>query len=92
MAWWERINQPLTHPVVLSRNWISGVHWTDADEFSFNQTTLEKVVNGLLLRCTDKIYLCASGINQSGVEERGPLLQAVQRINLAILHPDAGTV
>ncbi len=90
MGWWKRINQPLTHPVVLSRNWISGVPWTDADEYSFNQTTLQQVVSGLLLRCTDKLFLCASGINQSGDEERGPLLQAIQRINMAMIHPDAG--
>ncbi len=90
MGWWKRINQPLTHPVVLSRNWVSGVPWTDADEYSLNQTTLQQVVNGLLLRCTDKVYLCASGINQSGDEERGPLLQAIQRINMAMIHPVAG--
>ena len=90
MGWWKRINQPLTHPVVLSRNWVSGVPWTDADEFSFNQTTLQQVVSGLLLRCTEKVYLCASGLNQSGDEERGPLLQGIQRINIAMIRPDAG--
>jgi hypothetical protein len=92
MGWWERINQPLTHPVVLSRNWNEGEKWTDVEEFAFNQMTLQRVTSGLLYRCTEKIFLCAAGMNQTGDEERGPLLKAVQRINLAMIQDNSGVI
>ena len=37
MGWWERLYQPLTHPVVLNRHWPEGRQWTDADEYAANQ-------------------------------------------------------
>ena len=32
-GWWERLNQPITHPYVLSRRWEPGQQWTDLDEY-----------------------------------------------------------
>jgi len=32
-AWWERLNQPLTQPYVLGRDWAEGRAWTDLDEY-----------------------------------------------------------
>ncbi len=80
MGWWERLYQPLTHPVVLSRHWPGGRQWTDADEFAANQQSLERLISGLLNRCSEKIFLCASGMNERGEEPRGPLLQVIQTI------------
>lgn len=80
LGWWERLYQPLTHPVVLSRRWPSGRIWTDADEFVANQESLERLVSGLVRRCRQGIYLCSSGLNEQGDEPRGPLLQAIQTI------------
>ena len=80
MGWWERLYQPLTHPVVLNRHWPSGRQWTDADEYAANQQSLERLISGLIRRCGEKIFLCASGMNERGEEPRGPLLQAVQTI------------
>ncbi len=80
MGWWQRLMQPLTQPYVLSRNWLKDQKWTDIDEYTTNQNNLMKLTLGLLRRCEEKIILHTTGYNESGNEERGPLLQAVQRI------------
>ena len=79
-GWWERLNQPLTHPYVLSRHWPQGQKWTDADEYETNQLSLTKLISGLSFRSTDRIILCFSKIGEHGTEQKGPLLQAVQTL------------
>ena len=39
-GWWERLNQPLTQPYVLSRTWQAGAQWTDLDEYAARQEAL----------------------------------------------------
>jgi hypothetical protein len=78
LSWWERINQPLTQPFVLSREWISGRKWTDADEFESNQQMLARLVTGLIRRCRTRVYFCSVGLNEFGIEEKGPLMQSLQ--------------
>jgi hypothetical protein len=78
-GWWERLNQPLTHPVVLSRGWPLGRKWTDAEELNHNQNTLIAHTGGLLNRCTGSVHLCLVQVDEQGNEPRGPLLQAVNR-------------
>jgi hypothetical protein len=80
LAWWERLSQPLTHPYVLSRRWKPGTIWTDADDFRFNQDALCRLATGLIHRCSDRIFLCATGVSEQGDEQRGPLLQAIQQL------------
>jgi hypothetical protein len=79
MGWWERLYQPLTHPYVLSRRW-SGDTWTDADEVAARQDALYRLVVGLIRRCRCSVYLAFNELNEQGSEEKGPLLQAVQRV------------
>ena len=78
-GWWERLSQPLTHPYVLSRRWAAGGQWTDADEYAARQDALAALVLGLLRRCRVKVHLGLSELGEQGSEQRGPLLQAVQR-------------
>lgn len=85
-GWWERIYQPLTHPVVLSRHWPQGSRWVDANEFNTNQNALARLLTGLLRRCRDHVYLCATGLDESGNEERGALLLALQTIRRGVLN------
>jgi len=80
MGWWQRLLQPLTQPYVLSRNWEIGRKWSDNNEFETNQLNLEKLIQGLLNRCREGIFIHSTGYNESGNEEKGPLLKAVQRI------------
>lgn len=80
LGWWERLYQPLTHPYVLSRHWVPEKKWTDADEYEHNQRALIRLVNGLVLRCKEHVFICSLGLNESGREERGPLLQAFQTL------------
>jgi hypothetical protein len=80
LSWWERIAQPLTHPIVLSRRWREGTVWNDIQELQNNQETLSRLSSGLIRRCRKQIFLCTSGYNERGAEERGPLLQALQTI------------
>jgi len=78
IGWWERLDQPLTHPYVLNRNWDQSKHWTDAQEFTANQSSLERLVRGLLDRCEEHVYLYAVGLNQAGINQHSPLLSGIQ--------------
>jgi hypothetical protein len=79
-SWSERLYQPLTHPYVLSRNWLANKVWTDTEEVETGEQVLYALVFGLLNRCRRKIYLGLSEYNEQGYEQRGPLLQAFHRI------------
>jgi hypothetical protein len=79
-GWFERLYQPLTHPYVLSRNWPPSTPWTDNDEMTANQQTLQRLALGLLRRCRETLYLGLSDLNEQGYEQQGPLLKAFNRI------------
>jgi len=79
-GWWERLYQPLTHPYVLTRRWPKGRVWTDADEVAASQLSLVWLTNGLLRRCSKGVFLFTNRVNETGDEQRGPLMQAVQSI------------
>ena len=72
-GWSERLNQPLTHPFVLSRHWDLNRQWTDIDEVEANQAALNNLVLGLLRRCRQKIYLGLSEFSEQGYEQHGSL-------------------
>jgi len=80
LSWGRRLYQPLTHPFVLTRYWPRERKWTDEDEFRAGHTMLQRVVLGLLRRCRVKVYLGISELNPRGREERGPLMEWVQRL------------
>jgi hypothetical protein len=80
VGWWQRLYQPLTHPIVLSRRWQPDAQWTDVHEYATNQQALTRLTTGLLRRCRSRLYLRLSSINAQGDEQRGPLLQAVQTL------------
>ncbi len=79
-GWWSRLDQPLTQPFVLNRNWPDGKIWTDFDEVYNNQHTLARITAGLIRRCRSHIFMCTLGYNEQGMEERGALLMAMQNI------------
>ena len=79
-GWWERLYQPLTQPYVLSRHWPRDALWTDADEHGARQETLHRLTQGLIRRCRRKVYLGLSGLGEHGLEQKGQLLQAIQRV------------
>ena len=80
VGWWERIYQPLTHPYVLSRNWTTGLVWTDEDEYRTRNEALYHLVLGLIRNCRKGIYFGFSHLGEMGYEQRGPLLHALQSI------------
>lgn len=77
-AWSERLYQPLTHPLILSRHWQPDRVWTDVDEFEYNRETLYRLLLGLARRCRQRIYLGLSDLGESGFETRGMLQRAIQ--------------
>lgn len=79
-GWWSRLDQPLTQPYVLSRNWEQGKQWTDIEEYETNQKTLARLTTGLLRRCSQHVYMCSVAYNERGMEERGQLMLAMQTI------------
>ncbi len=83
-GWWERLYQPLTHPIVLSRRWSHDRKWTDADENESNQQNLTHLLAGLIRRCREHIFLCAAGVDERGNRQRGPLIRAIQTILLSM--------
>jgi len=78
MGWWERLNQPLTNPYLLNRNFDPSQRWTEAHEFNANQDAMQRVVAGLLNRCTSRVIVSAVRTNEFGSESCGPLLHAFQ--------------
>lgn len=78
LSWWQRLEQPLTHPYVLSRQWAPEQTWTNDLEIEFNQRSLERISRGLIRRCRSKIYIFTTDINEQGDQQHGPLLQATQ--------------
>ncbi len=79
-GWWERLYQPLTHPYVLSPRWQSGQPWTDFDEFQTRQTTMYRLLMGLIRRTRQRIFIGVSEYSENGIEQRGPLLMLVNRL------------
>jgi hypothetical protein len=79
-GWSQRLSQPLTQPYVLSRHWEQGRIWTDTDEVSAETEALARLVGGLLSRCREKVYLALSDLGESGMEQRGSLLRAFQKV------------
>jgi hypothetical protein len=79
-AWAERLYQPLTHPVILSRGWQRDHIWTDVDEYEHNRDTLYRMVTGLARRCRKHIHLGICELGESGYEARGMLLRAIQMV------------
>lgn len=79
-AWYSRINQPITHPYVLSRAWPSQRKWTDRHEQAVAREVLGRLVLGLVRRCRERVYLGVADLGEHGEEQRGMLLEALQRV------------
>lgn len=79
-SWSERLEQPLTHPYVLKRDYPREVVWTDEMEEEAERDLLYKVVMGLTRRCRQQIYLGITDLGESGFEARGLLLRVFQGI------------
>lgn len=79
-GWYERLEQPLTHPIVLSRHWQRGRKWTAEDDLALNKQTLEKYIRGLFNRCRKEIFLGFSDYSETGQEEKGLLLLHYQAL------------
>ena len=79
-SWWERLDQPLTHPYVLTRHYPKAQMWTDTDEIEAQEALLYRLVIGLIRRCRQGIYLGIADLGEQGYEQRGPLLYLFQQI------------
>jgi hypothetical protein len=79
-GWYERLEQPLTHPFVLSRNWPPGQTWNDLDEVEAGERQLARLVQGLICRCRKGIFLGISELDEQGYEETGLLIRSIQDV------------
>ncbi len=79
-AWSERLEQPLTHPYVLRREFEPGDVWTDDQEREVRRRMLHNVAVGLLRRCRKQVHLGIADLGEEGYEQRGDLLNVFQRI------------
>ncbi|MHB1294071.1 MAG: UvrD-helicase domain-containing protein [Anaerolineae bacterium] len=80
-GWWNRPNQPVTHPYVLSRQWPVGQPWRDIEEEQARREALGRVVRGLAARCTEGVYLASSELGIGG-EEQGVRLERLIQTGL----------
>lgn len=78
--WFERLNQPLTHAYVLSKQWQPGNKWTDDREYDLRRETLHRVTLGLIRRCRQRVYFGISELGENGYEAQGELLRAFSRV------------
>lgn len=81
-SWYQRLDQPLTQPYVLSPQWKTGQTWNAEDEIAAAHDTLDRLTVGLLNRCRKKIFLGMSEMDISGFENRGLLLRVFQHVLL----------
>jgi hypothetical protein len=79
-GWFELLDQPLTHTRVLSRSWPAGQKWTFIEEERLNIEGLLRLTTGLLRRCRHAVYLCVTQLGESGFEQRGRLLLALNQV------------
>jgi hypothetical protein len=79
-SWWERIDQPLTHPYVLMQHYPGHLPWTETDESEKQQERLHRITVGLIRRCRKAVYLGISDLGEQGYEQRGPMLYLFQQI------------
>ncbi len=79
-GWGERIGQPVTHPYVLRRGWPSGKLWTDQDEMHFNRDQLQRLIGGLVQRCSEHIHMGITEIDERGNEYQGMLVRTLAQV------------
>ena len=79
-SWYQRLDQPLTHPYVLNRHWEKGELWDAEDELNAAYDTLQRLTLGLLNRCRRKIFLGMSELDVRGYENRGLLIRIIQNV------------
>lgn len=89
-GWVERLDQPLTHPYVLSRRWGDERLWTDADEMTTKQQNLFRLLSGLLRRCRTRVHLGITQWGEQGYEQQGLLVQLLQRVLSQREQPNQG--
>ena len=77
-SWYQRLDQPLTQPYVLSRGWKEGELWTAENEIHAANQTLQRLSIGLLNRCRKCLYLGMSELDVRGYENRGLLVRIFQ--------------
>ncbi len=79
-SWYQRLDQPLTHPYVLSRGWQQGERWDAENEMAASFQSLQHLSLGLLNRCRKKVYLGMSELDVRGYENRGLLIRVIQNV------------
>ena len=79
-GWWERLDQPLTHPYALRQTYPGNAVWTDEMEVQAQQIVLHNVITGLLRRCRKTAYIGVSALGETGYELSGPLINLFQRL------------
>jgi hypothetical protein len=79
-SWYQRLDQPLTQPYVLSRHWQKGNVWTAENEMDAALETLKRLSIGLLNRCRKKVFIGMSELDVRGYENRGLLVRIFQHI------------
>lgn len=79
-GWFMRLEQPLTHPYVLRREYLADQVWSDDDEAEAEDAALYRIVIGLVRRCRKRVHVGIAALGESGFEQNGKLLRIVQQM------------
>jgi hypothetical protein len=79
-SWYQRLDQPLTHPHVLSRGWEQGELWDTEKELHASYQNLNRLSIGLLHRCRKKVFLGMSELDIRGYENKGLFIRIIQNV------------
>jgi len=79
-GWFARLEQPLTHPYVLRREYPPDRVWTDDDEAEAEEVALYRVVINLVRRCRKRVHIGIAELGESGFEQEGKLLRVMQQL------------
>lgn len=88
-GWFTRLEQPLTHPYVLRREYLPDETWTDDDESMAEDAALYRTAIGLVRRCRKQVFVAVAELGESGFEQNGKLLRALQQLFSASAESEA---
>jgi hypothetical protein len=77
-GWFRGYTKELTNPYLMSPNWQDDMDWDDQTDQQLRLTRLARMVQGLLGKCSEGLYISSSYLNSQGREQEGRLAVALE--------------
>lgn len=89
-TWWERPLGPLTNDAVLSLSWKEGDLWDEMKKYQRNQLEMQRMIQSLLARCGERVYVYASELDESGKDQKSVLLYLFAELSVRLKKEASG--